>query len=84
VALLLLDSLNFKRKERIQLPLWLSFSTRELEVIHLICDERTTEEIAEELNINVGTSKSNLAKARANMKKILLKELKRRDGKSVE
>jgi len=42
------------------------------------------QEIAEELNISVGTSKSNLAKARANMKKILLKELKSRDGKSVE
>lgn len=42
------------------------------------------QEIAEELNISVGTSKSNLAKARANMKKILLKELKSRDGKSVK
>ena len=42
------------------------------------------QEIAEELNISVGTSKSNLAKARANMKKILLIELKSRDGKSVE
>jgi len=42
------------------------------------------QEIAEELDISVGTSKSNLAKARANMKKILLKELKSRDGKSVE
>ena len=42
------------------------------------------QEIADELNISVGTSKSNLAKARANMKKILLKELKSRDGESVE
>jgi len=42
------------------------------------------QEIAEELNISVGTSKSNLAKARANMKKILLKALNSRNGKSVE
>jgi RNA polymerase sigma-70 factor (ECF subfamily) len=42
------------------------------------------QEIAEKLNISVGTSKSNLAKARANLKKILLKELKKRDGKSAE
>ncbi|MCH2215828.1 MAG: sigma-70 family RNA polymerase sigma factor [Flavobacteriales bacterium] len=39
------------------------------------------QEIADELNISVGTSKSNLAKARSNLKKILLKELKKRDGK---
>jgi RNA polymerase sigma-70 factor (ECF subfamily) len=42
------------------------------------------QEIAETLNISVGTSKSNLAKARANLKKILLKELSKRDGKSAE
>jgi len=42
------------------------------------------QEIADSLNISVGTSKSNLAKARANMKKILTKELEKRDGKSVE
>ncbi|MEM9051335.1 MAG: RNA polymerase sigma factor [Bacteroidota bacterium] len=39
------------------------------------------QEIADELNISVGTSKSNLAKARANLKRILLKELKNRDVK---
>ena len=39
------------------------------------------QEIADELKISVGTSKSNLAKARANLKKILLKELKNRDVK---
>lgn len=42
------------------------------------------QEIADELKISVGTSKSNLAKARVNMKKILLKELNSRDGKSIE
>jgi len=42
------------------------------------------QEIAEKLNISVGTSKSNLAKARANLKKILLKQLRKRDGKSAE
>lgn len=42
------------------------------------------QEIAQKLDISVGTSKSNLAKARANLKKILLKELKKRDGKSAE
>lgn len=42
------------------------------------------QEIADSLDISVGTSKSNLAKARANMKKILTKELEKRDGKSAE
>lgn len=37
------------------------------------------QEIADALHISVGTSKSNLAKARANMKKILLKELDKRN-----
>ena len=37
------------------------------------------QEIADSLDISVGTSKSNLAKARANMKKILTKELENRD-----
>jgi RNA polymerase sigma-70 factor (ECF subfamily) len=37
-------------------------------------------EIAEALKISVGTSKSNLAKARANLKKILTKELDKRNG----
>lgn len=32
-------------------------------------------EIAEELNISIGTSKSNLAKAKANVRKILMKKL---------
>jgi len=39
------------------------------------------QEIADELKISVGTSKSNLAKARANLKKILLKKLNKKDGK---
>lgn len=38
------------------------------------------QEIADALHISVGTSKSNLAKARANMKKILTKELEKRNG----
>ena len=38
------------------------------------------QEIADALNISVGTSKSNLAKARANLKKILNKELERKHG----
>ncbi len=49
-----------------------------------VFEDYSHQEIAEELGISVGTSKSNLAKARANLKKILLKELKRRDGKSAE
>lgn len=37
------------------------------------------QEISEALHISVGTSKSNLAKARANLKKILTKELEKRN-----
>ena len=37
----------------------------------------THQEIAEELGISVGTSKSNLAKAKANIKKVLTEKLKR-------
>jgi hypothetical protein len=33
------------------------------------------QEIADKLDINIGTSKSNLSKARVNMKKILSKQL---------
>lgn len=42
------------------------------------------QEIADALDISVGTSKSNLAKARANLKKILTKELESRNGESTE
>jgi RNA polymerase sigma-70 factor (ECF subfamily) len=35
------------------------------------------QEIADELGISVGTSKSNLAKAKANVKKVLMKKLKK-------
>ena len=38
------------------------------------------QEIADALGISVGTSKSNLAKARGNLKKILIKELEERNG----
>lgn len=38
------------------------------------------QEIADALGISVGTSKSNLAKARGNLKKILTKELEERNG----
>ncbi|WP_239540994.1 RNA polymerase sigma factor [Cryomorpha ignava] len=41
------------------------------------------QEIADALKISVGTSKSNLAKARANLKKILTKELEKRNGEST-
>lgn len=40
-------------------------------------------EIAAKLNISVGTSKSNLAKAKRNLKKILLKEFRKADGKQL-
>lgn len=41
------------------------------------------QEIADALHISVGTSKSNLAKARANMKKILTRELEKKNGKQA-
>jgi RNA polymerase sigma factor (sigma-70 family) len=40
-------------------------------------------QIAEKLGISVGTSKSNLAKAKKNLKKILLKEFRKADGKQL-
>lgn len=49
-----------------------------------VFDNYTHQEIADALGISVGTSKSNLAKARANLKKLLTKELDNRDGKSAE
>jgi RNA polymerase sigma-70 factor (ECF subfamily) len=45
-----------------------------------VFENHTHLEIAEKLGINVGTSKSNFAKAKRNLKKILLNELKQRDG----
>ena len=42
------------------------------------------QEIADALNISVGTSKSNLAKARANLRKILNKELEKKHGESTK
>jgi RNA polymerase sigma-70 factor (ECF subfamily) len=42
------------------------------------------QDIADALEISVGTSKSNLAKARANLKKILTKELDKRNGTRTE
>jgi RNA polymerase sigma-70 factor (ECF subfamily) len=41
-----------------------------------VMDGLTHQEIAEELNISVGTSKSNLSKARHNIKTILLSKLR--------
>jgi RNA polymerase sigma-70 factor (ECF subfamily) len=49
-----------------------------------VFEDYSHQDIADELNISVGTSKSNLAKARANLKKILLKELKKKDGERTE
>jgi RNA polymerase sigma-70 factor (ECF subfamily) len=45
-----------------------------------VFENMTHKDIAEALNINVGTSKSNLAKARRNLKQILLKDYYRADG----
>ncbi len=45
-----------------------------------VFENMTHKDIAESLNINVGTSKSNLAKARKNLKQILLKDYYRADG----
>lgn len=39
-----------------------------------VVEDYSHKEIAEELNISIGTSKSNLAKAKKNLKKILLKK----------
>lgn len=44
-----------------------------------VMDGLTHQEIADELNITVGTSKSNLSKARQNIKTILLKKLRQNE-----
>lgn len=49
-----------------------------------VFEDYSHQQIADALNISVGTSKSNLAKARANLKKILQRELDQRHGKSTE
>lgn len=41
-----------------------------------VMENRSHQDIAEELNISVGTSKSNFSKAKANIRKILLKKRK--------
>lgn len=48
-----------------------------------VFEDYSHQDIADALNISVGTSKSNLAKARANLKKILTKELDKRNGKTI-
>lgn len=45
-----------------------------------IIDGFTHQEIADELGISVGTSKSNLAKAKANVKKMLLAQIEKKTG----
>lgn len=42
-----------------------------------VMENRSHQEIAEELDISVGTSKSNFSKAKANIRKILLKQIKK-------
>ncbi len=49
-----------------------------------VFEDYSHQEIADALHISVGTSKSNLAKARANMKKILTRELEKKNGKQAE
>ncbi len=49
-----------------------------------VFENYTHQEIADALGINIGTSKSNLAKARANLKKILVKELTTKNGEQSE
>jgi len=45
-----------------------------------IVDGYTHQEISESLGISVGTSKSNLAKAKGNLKKMLLKKIEKMAG----
>jgi len=47
-----------------------------------VYEDHTHQDIAEALGISVGTSKSNYAKARKNMKKLLLKHLKTSNGQN--
>lgn len=45
-----------------------------------VFENMSHKDIAEQLNISIGTSKSNFAKAKRNLKKILLKDYNRADG----
>ncbi|MFN0031953.1 MAG: RNA polymerase sigma factor [Flavobacteriales bacterium] len=49
-----------------------------------VYENYTHQDIAEALGISVGTSKSNYSKARRNMKKLLLKELKKKNEQSFK
>jgi RNA polymerase sigma factor (sigma-70 family) len=46
-----------------------------------VVDDYSHQQIADELNINIGTSKSNFAKAKMKLKKILLEKLSIKNGK---
>lgn len=49
-----------------------------------VFENYTHQDIADALGINIGTSKSNLAKARMNLKKILSREIEQKNGESIE
>ena len=49
-----------------------------------VLDDYSHAEIAEELNISEGTSKSNLSKAKRNLKKMILDHLQLKEGKKIK
>jgi RNA polymerase sigma factor (sigma-70 family) len=73
------DEYEFKASQVIEALQFLSPAYRTIFSMYIF-DNLQHNEIAERLGISVGTSKSNLAKAKKNLKKILLKEFRKADG----
>ena len=73
------DEFEFKASQVIEAMQKLSPAYRTIFNLYVF-ENLQHKEIAERLDISVGTSKSNLAKAKRNLKKILLKEFRKADG----
>ncbi|NNE54591.1 MAG: RNA polymerase sigma factor [Flavobacteriales bacterium] len=70
---------EFKASQVIEAMQYLSPAYRTIFNLYVF-ENLQHKEIAKRLDITIGTSKSNLAKAKKNLKKILLKEFKNADG----
>lgn len=73
------NEFEFKASQVIEAMQMLSPAYRTIFNLYVF-ESLSHKEIAARLNISVGTSKSNYAKAKRNLKKILLKEFKQADG----
>jgi RNA polymerase sigma factor (sigma-70 family) len=76
------DYLNISAKEIMEAIQQLPIGYRTVFNMFVV-DGFSHQEIAEQLEINIGTSKSNLSKAKMNLKKILLEKIKNTKGDSI-